>query len=108
MFLIKTRVWRRHIYRLFVLLGLGSLALPGLLNVVGRQAPDGGGVLVVRPQLTELLLAVQPQPQMSVQHAVVAVVKPGDLPVTEEANVTAVTPGEAVHAGKGPYLTSWW
>lgn len=49
-----------YIYRLFVWFHLSSLRLSGFLDVVSRQPSNGGGILVVRPQLTELLLAVQP------------------------------------------------
>lgn len=44
---------------------LGSLALPGFLDVLGRQPPHRGVVLVVRPELGGLTLAVQPRPQVS-------------------------------------------
>lgn len=88
------------IYRLFVWLCLSSLALSGLLDVISRQPADGGGVLVVRPQLTQLLLAVQPEPQMPVQSAVVAAVEPGETPATEEAGVNGVIQAEMAHSQK--------
>lgn len=93
-------MWETLAYRLFVWLCLSSLALSGFLNVISRQPVHGGGVLVVRPQLTELLLAVQPQPQVPVQSAVVAAVKPGEMPAKEEAGLNRATQAKIVHTKK--------
>lgn len=62
---------------------VAPLALPGLLDVLGRQPADGGLVLMVRPQLAGVTLTVQPHPQMPVGVVVV------DVPVSDEM------PGEA-------------
>lgn len=72
---------------LFVRFGLGSLGLPGFLDVLGRQPPHGGLVLVVRPQLGGLTLAVQPGPQVPVGTVVVEVAVHQEMPMTREAPV---------------------
>lgn len=107
-YLIQTRIWKAQIYRLFVWLRLSSLALSGLLDVIGRQPADGGGVLVVRPQLTELLLAVQPQPQMPIQCTVVAVVNPGEMPAHRNSRGQQGNTGKKKKKNVHPYLASWW
>lgn len=62
---------------LFVRFALGPLALPGLLDVLGRQPPHGGVVLVVGPELRGLTLAVEPRPRGPVGAVAVEVVAVG-------------------------------
>lgn len=45
-------------YHLFVGFDLSSLALSCFLDVFGRQPSNGGRVLMVRPELTGVMLAV--------------------------------------------------
>lgn len=72
---------------LFVRFALGSLALPGFLDVLGRQPPHGGLVLVVRPELGGLTLAVQPRPQVPVGTVVVEVAVRHEMPATRATPV---------------------
>lgn len=64
---------------------LGSLALPGFLDVLGGQSPHGGMVLVVGPELGGLTLAVQPRPQVPV--GTVEVVVRHQMPATRTTAV---------------------
>lgn len=66
---------------------LGSLALSRFLDVFGRQPSNGGRVLMVRPELTGVMLAVQSYPQTPVQTVVVEMVLSNEMSAKPKTTV---------------------
>lgn len=80
------------LYHLFVWFAVGPLALSGLLDVVGRQASHSGRVLVVAPELADLMLVVQLAPQVPLQTVVVEMMMMSDeMPEEEISSVLWAT-----------------
>lgn len=73
-------------YHLLVWFDLIPLALSCFLDVFGRQPSDRGRVLVVAPELTDLMLTVQRAPQVPVQTMVVEMMS-DEMSATPKAKV---------------------
>lgn len=74
-------------HHLFVRFALSPLALSCFLDVFGRQPSDSGRVLMVAPELADLMLAVKLPPQMPFQTVVVETLMSNETSVTPKANM---------------------
>lgn len=83
-------VWDKH-YHLFVWFHLSPLALSCFLDVFGRQPSNCGRVLMVAPEVTDLMLTVWLSPQMPVQTVVVETVMSNEMSATTIAKLITST-----------------